>query len=201
MIEAHLPATLFSGGGLVARRLEAHEVPALQALFEANPEYFLAINGRRALPDEAQVEFEERPPAYLSYGEQQTLGFYDEEGTLQGMATVVSNLCAPGVWHVTLFLLATRWHGQGVAAAIYQAMEYWSKASGASWLRLGVVIGNTRAERFWTRRGFVEVRRRLGVDTGGRVNDLSVRVKALAGGALEAYWALVPRDHPESDLP
>ena len=201
MIEAHAPAALFSAAGFFARRLEAHEVPALQALFDANPEYFLAINGRPALPDEAQDEFLERPPASMSYTEQQTLGFYGEEGTLQGMATVVSNLCAPGVWHLTLFLLATRWHGQGVAPAIYQAMENWIKASGSSWLRLGVVIGNTRAERFWTRRGFVEVRRRLGVDTGGRVNDLSVRVKALAGGDLETYWALVPRDHPESDLP
>lgn len=201
MNEKRRLTALFSAAGLIARPLEAHEVPALQALFDANPEYFLAINGRCALPGEAQTEFEERPPVYLSYTEQHTLGFYDEEGRLQGMATVVSDLGAPGVWHVALFLLATRWHGRGVAPAIYQAMESWIQASGASWLRLGVVIGNTRAERFWARCGFVEVRQRLGVDTGGRINDLSVRVKPLAGGSLPTYWALVPRDHPESDLP
>ncbi len=201
MSDTQTPVILFSVPGFVGRRLAASDVPALQALFDANPDYFLAINGRRALPGEAQIEFEERPPAYLIYAEQQTLGFYDGTGTLQGMATVVSDLGAKGVWHLSLFLLATRWHGHGIAAAIYQAMEGWIKANGASWLRLGVVLGHTRAERFWARRGFVEVRRRRSVDTGGQLNDLAVRVKSLSGEGLESYWAQVPRDRPESDLP
>jgi hypothetical protein len=63
------------------------------------------------------------------------------------------------------------------------------------------VRGNARAERFWEGRGFRETRVRRGVDTGGRVNDVRVMVKALGDGLLAAYLDLVPRDRPDSPLP
>jgi hypothetical protein len=46
--------------------------------------------------------------------------------------------------------------------------------------------------------GFVEVRRRLAVPMGARVNDIRVMVKPLAGGAIETYLANVVRDRPEA---
>jgi hypothetical protein len=46
--------------------------------------------------------------------------------------------------------------------------------------------------------GYVEVRRREAVDTGGRLNDLRVMVKPLAVGAtLMDYLEKVARDRPE----
>ena len=196
---------LFRSARLAARELARHEVPLLQVLFEANPLYFQAVNGRPPHADEAQVEFDEQPPPHLCLPRQTRrwfLGLFGgDPAALQGVAVVVQDLCAPGVWHVSLYLLATALHGSGVAAETYRALEAWMRHAGARWLRLGVVAGTARAERFWQANGFVEVRRRSGVDTGGRINDLRVLAKPLAGGTLATYLALVPRDRPESTLP
>jgi hypothetical protein len=118
------------------------------------------------------------------------------------VAIVVSDLVARQVWHLSLFLIATPLHGQGIAAPAYQALESWVSGQGARWLRLGVVQGNARAEAFWARQGYAELRTREGVDTGGRINTLSVRLKPLqAGAGLDDYLRLAPRDQPGSNLP
>ena len=53
------------------------------------------------------------------------------------------------------------------------------------------VAGNARAERFWEKMGYVEVRKRLAVPMGAKVNDLRVLVKPLAGilrdGAVSSF--------------
>ena len=63
---------------------------------------------------------------------------------------------------------------------------------------LGVVEGNSRAQRFWERRGFVDVRKRNGVEMGARSNTIRVVAKPLDGGTLQEYLALVARDRPEA---
>ena len=194
----------FASAALSARVLRADEVPALQALYDANPEYALIVNGRRPGPNEAQADFDERPPPQLSYRQQWQFGLFDAAEALVGVAIVTADLCAVGVWHIALFLLATRLHGQGLATPIYAALEDWAKTQGARWLRLGVVRGNGRAEQFWQRLGYREVRVREGVDTGGRINTLRVMVKALPAAGLaelEIYLRLVPRDRPGAESP
>jgi ribosomal protein S18 acetylase RimI-like enzyme len=71
------------------------------------------------------------------------------------------------------------------------------KGGGAQWARLGVVAGNARAEKFWERLGYVEVRRRRGVQMGRRTHDVRVMVKPLAGGRFAQYLSLVARDRPD----
>jgi GNAT superfamily N-acetyltransferase len=193
---------VFAAAGLQARELRANQVPALQAFFDANPEYFLTVNGRPAPPDAAQGDFDERPPPHLAWSRRWFLGLFDDAGTIAGVVDVVADLSAPGVWHLALFLLATERHGRGDAQACYDALEAWIRARGAQWLRLGVVAGNVRAERFWARQGLFETRVREGIDTGGRINTLRVLVKPLAGAMdLAAYHSRVPRDRPGSPLP
>jgi ribosomal protein S18 acetylase RimI-like enzyme len=102
------------------------------------------------------------------------------------------------VWHVGLFMVATARHGSGAAQALYRALENWAAGSGAHWIRLGVVKGNVRAERFWQRAGFVPLRTREAVQMGQRVNTLLVMAKPLAGGKIADYLALVERDRPGS---
>lgn len=192
---------LFSAAGLSARELARDEVPRVQALFDANPEYFQTVNGRRPHADEAAVEFDERPPPHLPYTRHWFLGLFDEQQALAGVVVVVSDLCAAGVWHVALFLLATPLHGSGRAGPVFEALQAWVHGSGAHWLRLVVVHANTRAMRFWARHGFGPLRVHRGFDTGGRLNDATVMVKPLAGGTLEDYLRLVPRDTPGTTLP
>lgn len=196
-----MTAPLFHGPGFEARPLLASQVPLLQALFDHNPAYFQAINGRPAGPGEAQAESDELPPPHLPCGQRWVAGLFDPQGRLLGVLVLVADLGVAGVWHIALLLVDQARQGSGLAAAVMAALQAWATAGGALWLRLGVVLGNQRAERFWQRQGFTEARQRQGVDTGGRLNTLRVLVKPLAGGTLEAYHRLVPRDQPDSDLP
>jgi GNAT superfamily N-acetyltransferase len=191
------PASLLTTARHVVRELEADEVPRLQALFDANPEYFQVVNGRPALANEAQLEFEEFPPPSMSFSRRWFCGVFASDGELDGVLVFVSDLMAEQVWHLTLFLVATRLYGSGAASELHVALERWFRDAGARWIRLGVVRGNARGERFWQRHGYIEVRVREGIDTGGRINDLRVMVKALAGQPLADYLERVPRDRPD----
>jgi GNAT superfamily N-acetyltransferase len=188
---------LFASGPFRAIELGVDDIPALQGFFDCNPEYFVTVTGLPPKPSEAQDEIHDTPPEGMSYTRVWVIGFVDGEGALVAMASVVSDLLAPAVWHIGLLIVASALHGSGVAPSLYGHLEGWIRDSGARWLRLGVVQGNARAERFWERSGFRETRKRGGVQMGARVNTIRVMVKPLAGGTLPEYLALVARDRPE----
>ncbi len=188
----------FTIRSLRAYELNAEDMAELQAFFDANPLYFEAVGGTPASPTEAIDEFQSDLPEGWSFTKKWLLGFVDESNALIGMVNVVSDLLASHVWHIGLYIIATSRHGNGDAKTVYQALEGWAASNGAKWLRLGVVAGNTRAERFWERAGFVEVRTREGIEIGTKINTIRVMSKSLAGGSVAEYLALVARDRPES---
>jgi len=186
-------ATLFTSGDFRAYELAAADIARLQRFFEANPEYFLAISGAPAEPTEAYDEFHSKPPADWPLGRTWSIGF-DAGPELAGVATLAADLLAPGVWHVGLFMIAESRRGSGTQ--VFRDLEAWMRRQGAQWLRLGVVVGNERAERFWRGQGFVEMRRREGFKKGQRTSQLVVMAKALDEGTWHDYARLVPRDQP-----
>lgn len=191
-------AALFDGPGFRALEVEAEDIPALQRFYEHNPEYFLAVSGEGPGPDAALEEFEDRPPADWPWDGHWFIRVVNDAGAIVGVANVVRNLLAPGIWHVGLYIVATRLHGSGESAAMYDALEGWMRRGGARWLRLNVATGNPRAGRFWERMGYSEVRRRDGVTVGRQVNTMRVMLKSLAGEGLAEYLDRVPRDRPDS---
>jgi GNAT superfamily N-acetyltransferase len=184
--------------GLRTVELTGADAPLVQHFFEVNPEYFLTTHGEPARPDEASEELRFELPDGLTCTDKMIVGYLDTEGALVALASVVVDLFAAGVWHIGLFIVATARHGSGHAQAIHQGLECWAKAGGAQWLRLGVVQGNARAERFWASLGYRQVRVRDGVEMGKRVNAIRVMIKSLAGGTTDEFLALVPRDRPET---
>ena len=178
-------------------KLNAEHVPALQRFFEANPEYSLAVNGEPAGPNDAHEEIHGELPQGWSFTKRWLVGYLNEQGEMVAMANVVSDLLAPSVWHIGLFMVATAQHGTGLAQELCHGLESWSGANGASWLRLGVVQGNARAERFWVSLDLIETRTRSGIQMGARSNTVRVMVKPLRAGTLEQYLSLVERDRPE----
>ena len=183
------------------RILADEDAPELQRFFDANPEFFLRVEGRPPGADAAAQELADVPPAEMPYRETLVLGVSDADdpgGTLVGMASIVAGFIADDVWHLGLFIVATALHGSGAAQTMYGALERWVAARGARWIRLGVVVGNAPAERFWVRSGYVETRRRGPLAMGQKTNVLRVMVKPLAGGTLAEYLAAVERDRPES---
>lgn len=192
---------MFEADGRRARELRREDIPRVQAFFDANPEYERLINGRDPPPDVAAQDFDERPPPHLGATWHGYLGVFDGDGRLDALIVVDRDLGAPGVWHIGLFIVATRLQRSGFAQRLYAALEAWIAAQGAEWLRLVVVDCNARARRFWAACGYAPVRMRHGVDTGARLNDVHVMLKPLQGGTLDAYLSKVPRDRPGSTLP
>ncbi len=171
----------------------------LQRFFEANPAYFLESEGEPPAADAAILEIRDRPPEDFSYTELFLLGFVREDGELMAMASVVSDLLAEGVWHIGLFIVATDLHGTGAAQQLHGCIQTWALQRGARWMRLGVVQGRTRAERFWERQGYRQVRLRESVPMGQRTNTLRVMVKPLGSHTLEDYLSRVARDRPAAN--
>jgi GNAT superfamily N-acetyltransferase len=190
--------TTAADDGYRMRELGTADVEAVQRFFDANPEYFLTVNGEGPGPGEAKNEFADLPPAGMPYRAMWLLGFFDPGGALIGVATVVGDFLQPHVWHVGLFIVASALHGSGVAHALYRRLERWMVEEGARWLRLGVVQGSVKAERFWVRCGYTQVRERGPLAMGKKTNLLRVMAKPLAGGTIDEYLQLVERDRPSA---
>ena len=62
-------------------------------------------------------------------------------------------------------------------------------------------LPGVRAERFWVRQGYQQVRLREGVEMGRLTNSLRVMVKPLGGHTVEDYLRLVERDRPAGWAP
>lgn len=178
--------------------LTAQHEALLQRFFDDNSEYFIAAHGEPARPDEAYREIHDEPPTGWHFTRRWVIGYLNADGSLAAMVNLVSDILAPGVWNITTFIVATARHGSGEAQSLYQSLENWAVSRGARWLRLGVVQGHTRAERFWTSRGYTVVRKREGYPIGRQLNTLRVMYKPLAGGTMDEYLSLVPRDRPEN---
>ena len=194
MTVAAAEEALFIAGPYRAVELGSADVAELQRFFEANPLYFDTVNGEPPAPRAAHEIFHRLPPDDMSFTRKWLMGFRDEVGALIAMGDVIEDLMADDVWHVGLFIVATKLHGAGAARTLYDALERWMKAGGARWLRLGVVAGNTRAERFWEKCGYRETRIREGVRMGERLHTLRMMMKPLGAGSVEQYLQLVPRD-------
>jgi GNAT superfamily N-acetyltransferase len=186
--------TLFEAAPYCAVELSSADLAEFQRFYDANPEYFRIVMGEDPQPNAARQTFEGVPPDDMPFTRKWMMAFRDEQGAIAGIADVIEDLIADDVWHVGLFIVATKLQGSGAARLMYDALEAWMRAGGARWSRLGVVAGNARAERFWERTGYRDVRTRESVRMGERVNTLRVMMKPLAGGAVDEYLQLVPRD-------
>lgn len=193
---APLPASPIPG--LRTVELQAGSEALLQRFFDANPDYFVTVNGEPAGPNEGYEEIHGALPTGWSFTKKWVIGYIDGAGELQAMVNLVSDLLAAGVWHIGTFIVATGRHGHGDAPVLHRSLESWARQNGARWMRLGVVQGNVRGERFWERMGFVDVRAREGMAMGRLTHTLRVMAKPLAGGSFDEYLALVPRDRPEA---
>ncbi|WP_330211016.1 GNAT family N-acetyltransferase [Pseudomonas sp. AM4(2022)] len=189
-----LPGCSFEGIRVV-ELLDCDEAE-LQQFFEQAPAYFIAVNGEPATSTEAREELRGQLPAGWHCSRLYWLGYRDAQGHLVAVVNIAADLLAAGVWHIGLLLVHTRWHGSGLAQRLHTDLEAWAVTKGAQWLRLTVVVGNTRAERFWPRLGYVQVRTREGITIGRQVNRVSIQVKPVGQGTIDGYLALVVRDRP-----
>lgn len=176
--------------------MRADEVPSLQTFFEANPLYFEKVNGMGVRPNEGEEEFTDLPPAAMPFSRRWMLVVTDANGQWIAIAQLLADFLSPHVWHIGLFIVASRLHGKGRASALYQSLEQWMRDQGAQWIRLGAVQGWDKAENFWLRQGFTQTRTREAPTPSGRINTVRVMVKPLGGRTVADYLQMVGRDKP-----
>jgi len=190
--------TLFELDPLRVMELHEHDAPLLQVLFEKNPEYFWICNGRAPMPDQALEEMRSVPPSEMTYSKKYVIGLFNNLSELVGMTIVFSNFIANHVWLISEFIFDKSLHGTGITQQFYQQLESWMQKNGAEWIRLGVVQGNTKAERFWNKVGYIQLRERINVPSDMQVNTLRVMAKSLTECSFGEYLLLVPRDRQDA---
>src|SRR5258708_5334918 len=141
------PRRLFAADVYEAVALAEEDLPTLQAFFVGNPEYFLAVTGAPPRPDEAKQELEFRPPPGMPYDKWYVVGFFDSCGQMMAMASVLTDLLAPRVCHLSLFIVATALHVTGTAGLLVESLDECAKDEAACWLRLDAVVGTLQAQR------------------------------------------------------
>jgi RimJ/RimL family protein N-acetyltransferase len=177
---------------------ECSSVDEVQAFYEANPEYWRITHGHAPLPEEAAEGFGFRPPTEMPYRDWQIWLVRDRNSRrIVGELSVAIDLLAPGVFHLGFFIIESARQGSGFAGEVHAAYEAWAVTQGARWLRLGVVAANKRAEAFWRRRGYIEVKRREGYTLGTLTHQLIVMAKPVPPNTLADFLLAVPRDRPD----
>lgn len=184
--------------GLQLVEFGADDAARLQTFFDENPAYFETVMGAPAGPGEAQEELTATPPEGWRWRHIVHLAWAEPDGRIAAYANVTTDLLAEHVWHLGLFIVATRHHGSGLAQRLCAELDRWAHEHGAWWLRLGVIVGNTRAERFWEQQGYTEIKRRHGLVFETRTHSVRVMLKTLGQETLPQYLARVPRDQPEA---
>lgn len=189
----------FTTGEFVAQQAEREDTVEIQAFIESNPEYWLLVHGHPPLANDAAESFDWHPPADMSYSEHLSfLVRHRSTREILAQIDVATDLLATGVYHLGFFMTATRTHGTGFAHRLYEAYERWAIDRGARWLRLGVVEVNRRAEAFWRRLGYTEIKRQDSYILGARSHVLITMAKPMPGETLREYLQTVPRDRNTS---
>lgn len=190
----------FTTGEFFAELARREDIADIQAFTESNPEYWLLTHGCPPAADDAAKSFDRHPPADMSYREHLSLVVRDlSTRKIVAQIDVATDLLAAGVYHLGFFITATRTRGTGFAHDLYDVYERWAIERGARWLRLGVVEANPRAEAFWRRLGYIEVRRQHNYVLGVRNHVLITMVKPTNGETLLEYLDKVPRDRRSSE--
>jgi ribosomal protein S18 acetylase RimI-like enzyme len=164
---------------MIIRQLKdsAQNRAALQNLFNATPDYYLAISGNPAAPNEAENEFVELPPDFPR-ADQFIFGFYlgDE---LIGCAGMFRGFRSANKVMLGLLLIAEKYQGQGHGTQVYAELEkIMASWPGIDTVRLGVIETNTEAFPFWRKMGFSETGERK-PKTPSYIADIIVMEKNL----------------------
>jgi GNAT superfamily N-acetyltransferase len=133
--------------GFDVRPLLASDVPALEVLFDEDPEYF-EINGRRFPVEEMRTAL---PPG-RSFDDKFAYAL-ERDGRPEGMIDVIRGYPEPHVWYLGFIFLSVRVRG-GQGRRCLHALYDWVRAQGGTAIRLGVVEPNLRARHLYATEGF-----------------------------------------------
>jgi ribosomal protein S18 acetylase RimI-like enzyme len=151
-------STFAIAGHRVAQLTLAH-APELQRLYERCTDYHFAHEGAPTRANAGEEELTSLPPGRTA-DDKFSFGIYAADGELIGYAELFRNYPADAEWWIGLLMLDPDARGRGLGSEIVCNASAWAAENGARSIMLAVLESDERAQRFWIRQGFEEVRRR-----------------------------------------
>ncbi len=139
--------------GFIVRPLEERDAPHLQALFDADPEYFALADGFVSDVDKLQQIRVALPPD----------GSYDDKflfvitqgDQVVGMIDIIRGYPERATWYLPLLFLAKELRGQGSGRRALHAIYAWVRTQGGAAVSVGVAEGNSLGRWLYATEGFV----------------------------------------------
>ncbi|MEQ1867025.1 MAG: GNAT family N-acetyltransferase [Micropepsaceae bacterium] len=135
--------------GFTVRVFEERDIPALQALFDEDPEYF-ELNGRPIPVEEICTAL----PAGRTR-EDKFLFVLERNGRHAGIIDLIRGYPEPHIWHLGFIFLSKAARGGGAGRRCLRALYDWVRTQGGTVIRLGVVEPNAKARHLYATEGFV----------------------------------------------
>jgi ribosomal protein S18 acetylase RimI-like enzyme len=171
--------TGFALDGFTVRRLSPADAAELQALYERCSDYHELEDGGPTRPTAGAETLAAGPPG-TDPADKFSLGVYADGGAMVAFLDVIRDYPEPGEWWIGLLMLDPAARSGGLGGRICEEAARWIAAEGGRALHLDVLEQNPRAERFWRRHGFEEVRRKPFTAATGKESTVIVMRRALA---------------------
>ncbi len=164
--------------GFTVRALAEGDVRELQALFDADPDYFEMAHARPAAMDEVDQIRKALPPEKTQADKFLHL-VIDQRNRIAALTDVIRGFPEPHIWYLGFLYLAKSARGQGLGRRMLQALYPWVRANRGTALRLGVVEENAHARHLYATEGFALQVIREPDPTVDRVRRILVLQRAL----------------------
>lgn len=138
--------------------LDESHVFDIQNLCERCKEYFILDQGTGPSINVGKEILEALPPQ-LSQSEKYLLGIYNNEKQITAMVDLLKNYPTMNEWMLGLMLIDPEERGLGLGKVIHESLSNWIKYQNGEKIRIGILDNNHRAIKFWSKIGYVLVKK------------------------------------------
>jgi GNAT superfamily N-acetyltransferase len=153
------------------------DVPAIQRLFELDPEYFARVDQAPIRTDEGEQTLIEVPPEFPH--ERKHVFVVRGDGALDAVIDLLEGYPDRRTWFLGLIFLAPGARGGGLGTQLLDDIAELARARGGQALRLAVALANPDARRLYDRLGFAHVARRARTGWNGAIIECDVLERSL----------------------
>jgi ribosomal protein S18 acetylase RimI-like enzyme len=158
MISNQSEIQLFTLDGYSIRRLRVEDAAELQDLYERCTDYHEMHEGFATRPTAGADELALLPPG-KQMADKFSIGIYESIGCLIGYLDIIRNYPAANAWWIGLLMLDPKNRAKNLGSRICATTEKWVASQDGHSIHLAVLEENIRAQQFWRKQGFEELRR------------------------------------------
>jgi GNAT superfamily N-acetyltransferase len=170
--------------GYYIRRFTGSDVAELQDLYERYADYHEMHEGFAIRPSAGADELAMPPPG-RTLEDKFSIGIHEPDGSLNAYLDILRGYPAANEWWIGLLMLDLKVRANGLGTHIFRAAQNWVSLQGGDAIYLAVLEENKRAERFWWRQGFAELRRQAHTSETGSKKSQVIVMKYLTANERE----------------